>query len=100
MTKLFTLTTLEKFLTDYLLWSLNSLLNYYKKSKTDWFLGSLGEMMLMYSNLQGVGGFAAGAYWSSSENDATTAWYQTFDSGRQLYSGKTSVYYVRPVRAF
>ena len=37
--------------------------------KSDWFLGSLGEMKLMYDNLQGVGGFVESNYWSSTEGD-------------------------------
>ena len=69
-------------------------------TKTDWFLGSLGEMMLMYDNLQGVGGFAADYYWSSSENYANDAWIQSFFSGNQSLSNKNTTYYVRPVRAF
>jgi hypothetical protein len=69
-------------------------------SKDDWFLGSLGEMKLMYDNLQGVGGFASGAYWSSSEYDAGAAWSQSFNYGRQYDDDKTSTYFVRPVRAF
>jgi len=41
---------------------------YLTATKSDWFLGSEGEMMLMYTNLRqaGVGGFAGGLYWSSS----------------------------------
>ena len=69
-------------------------------SKDDWFLGSLGEMKLMYDNLQGVGGFASGVYWSSSEADASNAWYQYFNNGYQSNSNKTITLYVRPVRAF
>jgi hypothetical protein len=69
-------------------------------SKDDWFLGSLGEMKLMYDNLQGVGGFASGSYWSSSGVDATYAWYQSFYGGYQGYNNKLLTYYVRPVRAF
>ena len=70
-------------------------------SKDDWFLGSLGEMKLMYDNLQGVGGFASGLYWSSSEFGAYAAWSQSFDGGYQNYSlDKTYSFYVRPVRAF
>ena len=69
-------------------------------TKTDWFLGSLGEMMLMYDNLQGVGGFAADYYWSSSENYANDAWIQSFFSGNQSLSNKNTTFYVRPVRAF
>jgi hypothetical protein len=68
--------------------------------KDDWVLGSLGEMKLMYDNLQGVGGFASDFYWSSSESDAYNAWFQYFGSGVQGYDGKTYASYVRPVRAF
>ena len=69
-------------------------------SKDDWFLGSLGEMKLMYDNLQGVGGFASGYYWSSSEDDAIVAWVQGFSLGFQSNSNKAGTHYVRPVRAF
>ena len=68
--------------------------------KSDWFLGSLGEMKLMYDNLQGVGGFVEGNYWSSSEYGALAAWYQAFTNGVQDFNGKVNSYYVRPVRAF
>lgn len=69
-------------------------------SKSDWFLGSFGEMKLMYDNLQGLGGFVDNFYWSSSEGNAINAWNQNFYDGYQLLSNKTSTYYVRPVRAF
>jgi hypothetical protein len=69
-------------------------------SKDDWFLGSLGEMKLMYDNLQGVGGFASGVYWSSSESDANRAWVQAYNGGGQYDYNKTNTFYVRPVRAF
>ena len=71
-------------------------------SKSDWFLPSVGEAMLMYTNLRqaGLGGFAYGYYWSSSENDAYYTWYQNFYSGPQYPSTKTNTNYVRPVRAF
>jgi hypothetical protein len=71
-------------------------------SKDDWFLGSLGEMMLMYANLRqaGVGGFSTGYYWSSSEVDDGGAWGQGFGLGDQNGGGKNGPLYVRPVRAF
>jgi len=69
-------------------------------TKTDWFLGSLGEMKLMYDNLQGVGGFSSDLYWSSSEYGANAAWYQYFSLGYQTNFFKSGTYYVRPVRAF
>ncbi|MCU0849218.1 MAG: DUF1566 domain-containing protein [Spirochaetes bacterium] len=71
--------------------------------KSDWFLPSKDELNLMYTNLQknGVGGFAAGYYWSSSENDAGNAWLQGFDIGFQSDVSKASSYVrVRAVRAF
>ena len=71
--------------------------------KDDWWLGSIGEMMLMYTNVRqaGVGGFSSGSYWSSSEFDGNFAWFQFFASGSQYSDGyKDGTYYVRPVRAF
>ena len=71
-------------------------------AKDDWWLGSIGEMMLMYANLRqaGVGGFSTASYWSSSEDDGNYAWTQYFSAGYQNYNTKTNPYYVRPVRAF
>ena len=71
-------------------------------AKDDWWLGSIGEMMLMYTNLRqaGVGGFSSVSYWSSSEANSNDAWYQTFYYGDQYYNTKTTTSYVRPVRAF
>jgi hypothetical protein len=68
----------------------------------DWFLGTLGDMMLMYTNLSyaGVGGFANSGYWSSTENNSTNAWTQGFDYGYQYYDYKYSSLPVRAVRAF
>ena len=68
--------------------------------KSDWFLGSLGEMKLMYDNLLGVGGFVETEYWSSTEYDSGYAWLQAFDGGIQSRLAKSLTYYVRPVRAF
>jgi len=68
--------------------------------KSDWFLGSLGEMKLMHDNLQGVGGFVEQYYWSSTENDTFSAWTQDFYYGYQIANGKNSPYHVRPVRSF
>ena len=72
-------------------------------SQTNWFLPSIGEAMLMYTNLRqaGVGGFVGNTYWSSSEYSAGLAWYQYFNAGGQNYGGnKNTNNYVRPVRAF
>jgi hypothetical protein len=71
-------------------------------AKDDWWLPSIGELMLMYTNLRqaGVGGFASVIFWSSSEFNATNAWLQTFASGDQDYNTKTTTNRVRPVRGF
>jgi hypothetical protein len=71
-------------------------------SKSDWFLGSFGEMKLVYDNLLGLGGFELERYWSSSEFSATDGWIQDFRDGNQSNdASKTGVYiYVRPIRAF
>ena len=76
--------------------------------KADWFLPSMGEAMLMYTNLRqagvggfaGVVGFASGSYWSSTELDSGTAWVQGFFSGYQYIDGKHDSLRVRAVRAF
>ena len=72
-------------------------------SQTDWFLPSLGEAMLMYTNLRqaGVGGFVEGYYWSSTESGELHAWAQSFYDGNQYNDEvKNFATYVRPVRAF
>ncbi len=83
--------------------AIQAVADYAGGSKTDWFLPSLGEAMLMYTNLRqvGVGGFSSsGGYWSSSEASAFYAWRQYFSEGTQTNSSKTATNYVRPVRAF
>jgi hypothetical protein len=42
--------------------------------------------------------FAAEVYWSSTENSATSAWYQNFNNGFQTYFGKYFSKLVRAVR--
>lgn len=75
---------------------------YTTATASDWFLPSVGEAMLMYTNLRqvGVGGFASSDYWSSSEAAALFAWGQSFNFGSQSNVTKTFSLAVRPVRAF
>ena len=77
-------------------------LDYSVNGYDDWFLPSKDELDLMYKNLdvRGVGSFANVGYWSSSEYNATDAWYQDFSSGDQDSSLRGFEYRVRPVRAF
>ena len=60
------------------------------------------ELKLMYQNLhqQGLGGFAAEVYWSSSEASSNNAWNQNFFSGNQSNGSKFGFYPVRAARAF
>jgi hypothetical protein len=57
-------------------------------------------MKLMYDNLQGLGEFVENDYWSSSQSDASNAWFLSFLNAGQDGSSKSSSNYVRPVRAF
>jgi len=69
----------------------------------DWFLPSLGEVQLMYSNLHlnGMGGFINGTYYiSSTEQDATFARFLAFWNGGAVASGKSGASPTRAVRAF
>jgi hypothetical protein len=72
-------------------------------SKDDWWLPSLGEMMLMYTNLRQAGVdyfYQYGTYWSSTQGDTSTAWTQAFRTGLQEADSKSNLKYVRYVRAF
>jgi hypothetical protein len=71
----------------------------------DWFLPSLGELMLMYTNLRqaGKGAFNINSgevkYWSSTQAD-DDAWIQSFYNGLQGGSSEGTSNHVRPIRAF
>jgi uncharacterized protein (TIGR02145 family) len=69
---------------------------------SDWYLPSLGELQLMYSNLhtQGIGGFTNDYYWSSSQDGANYAWRVFFDNGNAYTGIKDRSRQVRAVRAF
>lgn len=69
---------------------------------SDWFLPSKDELNLMYKNLgqNNLGGFYSNSYWSSTESDATNAYYQSFSSGNQSSFRRDGSCSVRPIRAF
>ena len=72
-------------------------------SETDWFLPSVGEAMLMYTNLRqaGFGRFPSRLYRTSSEDTTSNAWVQGFNNGGQHSDVlKSEAAPVRPVRAF
>jgi uncharacterized protein (TIGR02145 family) len=73
---------------------------------SDWYLPSLAELQLMYTNLraQGIGGFSYATYWSSSQEQYFPSLFSlcmNFDNG-YVYNtaGKNFSNQVRAVRAF
>jgi hypothetical protein len=66
----------------------------------DWFMPSLGELILIANNLQGLAGLTSTEYWSSSEHSATGAWAQGMSGGYQGSASKATLLKVRPIRAF
>jgi hypothetical protein len=69
-------------------------------SYSDWYLPSLNELTKLYLSKDAIGGFAVAFYWSSSEEDANSAWAQSFNSNSQGPGGKPNNYHVRAVRSF
>jgi len=68
---------------------------------SDWYLPSINELNRIYLNKDAIGGFAANAYWSSSEYNNYYAWRQNFNGGLQDYGPKGSASLcVRAVRSF
>jgi len=70
----------------------------------NWFLPSKDELNLMYKKLHNIdppaGGFTDSLYWSSSEDNANSAWSQNFNDGNPNNFLKNSTNRVRAVRAF
>ncbi|NTW32944.1 MAG: DUF1566 domain-containing protein [Bacteroidetes bacterium] len=70
---------------------------------SDWYLPSLNELDLTYSNLYlngNPGAFTGNPLWSSSEYNNSSAWIKYYGDGSQAHFNKSSSYYVRCVRAF
>lgn len=74
--------------------------NYQGGGYGDWYLPSKYELNLLYLQKGVVGGFASGAYWSSTDVGNDYAWFQGFGDGTQGLNGKSITHYVRAVRAF
>lgn len=68
--------------------------------KRDWYLPTIGCLLLMDDTLQGLAGLSEGNYWSSSGYSATGAWVQAMGHGYQGSAPKDSKFHVRPVRHF
>jgi hypothetical protein len=76
---------------------------------TDWYLPAAQELNKLWCNMLEVskgleiaGGFQLefSDYWSSTENDTSSAWGFTFSNGTAYNGNKSTIYYVRAVRQF
>jgi hypothetical protein len=69
--------------------------------KSDWFLPSIGESLLMIANLEGLDLFHTDFnYWTSNQFDATNAATMNLNLATIGSSGKSVSIYMRPVREF
>jgi hypothetical protein len=67
---------------------------------SDWYLPSQDELNKLYLNQIAIGGFVGTNYWSSTEDDAGSAFNQDFTSGVLGDGDKIAVLSVRPIRSF
>ncbi len=78
--------------------------NYNGGSLKNWVLPSKDQLNALYTQQATVGGLAVGWYWSSSQSDASNAWFQIVGNGGgpawQYTGNKSYANRVRPVRAF
>jgi hypothetical protein len=81
-------------------YAVNECMGLYQNGYNDWYLPTKDELNEMYLHKDVIGGFRPFAYWSSTEIDANTAWWQNMGTGLQDSQDKFSSYSVRPVRYF
>jgi hypothetical protein len=76
--------------------------DYSSNGYNDWYLPSIGELWLMYSELysKGIGGFSSSAYWSATQATVIYAWYVDFHLGYKGNGPMGAFINVRAVRAF
>jgi hypothetical protein len=69
---------------------------------SDWYLPSKDELNALYTNRVAIGGFTEGEpFWTSTEYNDLSAWYQYFFDGSQgTFSKLSSTYRVRAIRSF
>jgi hypothetical protein len=67
---------------------------------SDWYLPSYDELYKLWLNRTAIGNFNGDWYYSSSENNATTAWLIGRTSGNWWPNVKHETWSVRAVRAF
>jgi hypothetical protein len=71
----------------------------YVGGKSDWFLPSKDELNQMYIQNFTLGGIITGPYWSSSESDASGAWY-VYPELPEATDFKRHGNFFFPIRAF
>ena len=69
---------------------------------SDWFLPSMEELNILYTNRIAIGNFSDAEYWSSSENSINDqyAWIMDFANEKENNGIKNATFYVRAVRYF
>jgi len=67
---------------------------------SDWYLPSVDELNKLYLNQIAIGGFVGTNYWSSTEDDADSAFNQDFTNGVLGDGDKIAVLSVRAIRSF
>jgi hypothetical protein len=67
---------------------------------SDWYLPSKDELNALYLNRVAIGMPSANVYWSSTENDSSSAWSQFFGAGSQGSVGKSTSSRIRAIRSF
>lgn len=76
----------------------------FRDGYSDWFLPSKDELAKLFPFRQAIAGFNAVNYWSSTEDDASSAWAQNFGtgpgSGGQFIFTKSAAANYRPIRRF
>lgn len=65
---------------------------------SDWILLSKEVLYTMYIYRNEIGGFSKSAYWSSTEDGSSSAWFQRFYDGSRSYANKAMESGVRCVR--
>lgn len=65
----------------------------------DWFLPAIEQLNCLYANQAVLPNVMNAVYWSSTEGDENSAWFEFFDNGNQLSVFKTFYFSVRCVRA-
>lgn len=75
-------------------------LDYTSNGLSDWYLPTKDDLNEMYVQRGKVGGLAKDYYWSSSMSAPGSAHMQYFNGGKRSIATYSSLYRVRPIRAF